>query len=137
MKSGEESYSERERGAAIVEFALVAPLLLLFIFGIVESGILLNQKQGLHAAAREGGRAASLPTATSDSIQTNVSQALQGVALDSPHTVTITPSNDNPCLGRAGQSVTVVVESTSSLEMPFFAGQQIDVSGSAVFRCEQ
>ena len=51
---------QRERGAAAVEFALVVPLLLLLLFGIVDFGFLLNRNTVLANAAREGVRAASL-----------------------------------------------------------------------------
>jgi Flp pilus assembly protein TadG len=52
-----------ERGAAIVEFALVLPLLMALVFGIVTSGSALNDKQSLTHAAREGARyGARLPT---------------------------------------------------------------------------
>jgi Flp pilus assembly protein TadG len=47
-----------ERGATLVEFALIAPLLFLILFGIVEFGLVLNDfnslRQGTRDAAREG-----------------------------------------------------------------------------------
>jgi Flp pilus assembly protein TadG len=46
-----------ESGAALVEFAIVLPLLLLFLFGIIEFGFLLFNKAMLTNAAREGARA--------------------------------------------------------------------------------
>ncbi len=46
-----------ERGAVIVEFALVLPLLLLLLFGIIEFGLLFYNKQVLTNASREGARA--------------------------------------------------------------------------------
>ena len=49
-----------ERGAAIVEFALVVPLVLLFLFGIITFGIMLAFKQGITQAAAEGARAAAV-----------------------------------------------------------------------------
>ena len=54
------------RGAAAVEFALVAPLLLALLFGIVSYGYLLSFRQSLSQAATEGARAAAVaPTAPS------------------------------------------------------------------------
>jgi Flp pilus assembly protein TadG len=53
-------HNVRERGAAAVEFALVAPLLVLLICGIIDFGrgyATLNQ---LAAAAREGARVAAV-----------------------------------------------------------------------------
>jgi Flp pilus assembly protein TadG len=52
-----------DRGAAAVEFALVLPLLLLLIFGIIDFGRMLNAKITLTEAAREAARSAALQTA--------------------------------------------------------------------------
>lgn len=47
-------------GAAAVEFALLLPILLLLVFGIVDFSLLLNTQLNLTEAAREGARAESL-----------------------------------------------------------------------------
>ncbi|NUT37963.1 MAG: pilus assembly protein [Hamadaea sp.] len=52
--------SHRDGGAAAVEFALVLPLLLLIVFGIIDFGRLLNAQIKTTEAAREGARAASI-----------------------------------------------------------------------------
>ncbi len=49
-----------EAGAAAVEFALVLPVLLLVIFGIIDFGRMLHAKITLAQAAREGARATAL-----------------------------------------------------------------------------
>jgi Flp pilus assembly protein TadG len=46
-----------DRGATIVEFAIVLPVLLLLIFGIIDYGLLIYNKQILTNACREGARA--------------------------------------------------------------------------------
>lgn len=46
----------RDSGAAAVEFALVVPLLLLLVFGIVEFGRAYNAQVTLQHAVREGAR---------------------------------------------------------------------------------
>jgi Flp pilus assembly protein TadG len=46
-----------EKGAAIVEFAIILPLLLIITFGIIEFGIFLFNKQVITNASREGARA--------------------------------------------------------------------------------
>ena len=52
----------RERGAALVEFALLLPLLLMLLLGIVSVGVAYNHQISLTHAAREAGRfAATLP----------------------------------------------------------------------------
>jgi Flp pilus assembly protein TadG len=45
-----------ERGAAAVEFALLAPLFFMLVFGMFSGGLLFNEKSQLTFAAREGAR---------------------------------------------------------------------------------
>ena len=45
-----------ESGASMVEFAIVLPLLLLILFGTIEFGLLLYNKQVITNASREGAR---------------------------------------------------------------------------------
>jgi len=52
--------SSSDRGAAVVEFALVLPLLLLLVFGIIDFGRALNAQITLTQAAREGARLVAL-----------------------------------------------------------------------------
>ena len=49
-----------DRGAAAVEFALLLPLLLLLVFGIIDFGRAINAQITLTQAAREGARLAAL-----------------------------------------------------------------------------
>ena len=48
-----------QKGAAVVEFALLSLLLLVFIFGIIEFGFLWVQSHYVANAAREGARVAA------------------------------------------------------------------------------
>jgi Flp pilus assembly protein TadG len=56
--------AREDRGAAAVEFALVLPLLLLLIFGIVDFGRAWNMQLALTQAAREGVRSVALADGT-------------------------------------------------------------------------
>lgn len=47
---------DRTKGSALVEFALVVPLLLLLLLGIMVVGIVINAKIVVAGAAREAGR---------------------------------------------------------------------------------
>jgi Flp pilus assembly protein TadG len=49
-----------ERGAAAVEFALVTPVLLVLLFGILGYGYMLSFRQAMSQAAAEGARAAGV-----------------------------------------------------------------------------
>jgi Flp pilus assembly protein TadG len=50
----------KERGAVAVEMAIVLPLLLLILLGIIEFGRVLNVQVSLTQAAREGARYAAV-----------------------------------------------------------------------------
>jgi Flp pilus assembly protein TadG len=52
--------NKSERGANLVEFALVAPLLILLIFGIIEFSWVLAQNLNIRHGAREGARLAAV-----------------------------------------------------------------------------
>ncbi|RME40035.1 MAG: pilus assembly protein, partial [Planctomycetota bacterium] len=54
--------NRRRRAAAVVEFAVVLPLLLTILFGIIEYGWVFMVRQTLQSAAREGCRIAVMPT---------------------------------------------------------------------------
>lgn len=52
--------SEGTRGAVAVEFALIAPVLMILLFGAIEFGLAFKDLLVLNQAAREGARAASV-----------------------------------------------------------------------------
>lgn len=56
----------RRRGASIVEMAVVSPLLLTLIFGVIEFGHGFMVRQILTNAAREGARVAAIQNVVSD-----------------------------------------------------------------------
>lgn len=51
-----------QRGQAIVEFAIVLPMLLILVFGILEFAFILTNQIELYNAARDGARAGAIPT---------------------------------------------------------------------------
>lgn len=65
------------QGAAIVELAIVMPVLLLMVFGIIEFGQVAFVRHGLINAATQGARAASLPGATVASVRAVVDRAIE------------------------------------------------------------
>lgn len=67
------------QGGAAVEFALVLPLLLLLLFGIVEFGLALYRFQAVAAAGREGARFGirhTVPRPTAGDIERTVRNVL-------------------------------------------------------------
>lgn len=49
-----------DRGSAVVEFVLVAPLVLLLLLGVVQLGLAMHVRSTLTSAAAEGARVAAL-----------------------------------------------------------------------------
>ncbi|MFI2565937.1 TadE/TadG family type IV pilus assembly protein [Paenarthrobacter sp. NPDC018779] len=47
---------DRQRGASIVEFAIIVPLLLSMLLGVIDFGVAYSENISLQAAAREGAR---------------------------------------------------------------------------------
>jgi len=74
------------RAAAAVEMAIVTPLLLLMIFGVIEFGWVFWIQETLTNATREGCRVAVLPGSTDADIRARFDQAV------SPTGLTITSS---------------------------------------------
>ncbi|HUU82195.1 MAG TPA: TadE family protein [Phycisphaerae bacterium] len=75
---------QARRGAALVEFALVLPLLAMLIFGIIEFAHIFFVRQGLVNAARVGARTATLSMADEvrqTLVVQRVEQALQAGGL--------------------------------------------------------
>lgn len=89
----------RERGAALVEFALLLPVLMVLVLGTIDFGYLINRSTLLHNAAREGARVgvfdgdASAVEARVRSAANTLDQSLLTV------TVTCTKPNGTACPG--------------------------------------
>jgi len=63
-----------ERGAELVEFAIVLPVLLLITMGIVDFGFMFQRYVVLTNAAMEGARVAVLPGYTTPDVQARVQE---------------------------------------------------------------
>jgi Flp pilus assembly protein TadG len=51
--------TRRQRGQTLVEFALILPVILMLLMGLIEFGFVFAHHQGLEYATREGARTAS------------------------------------------------------------------------------
>jgi len=89
-----------EHGAELVEMAIVTPILLLLVFGIVDFGFMFQRYVVLTNAAVEGARVATMPGYTAADAQARV----QEYVLNSlPTTVVVPPAVVTPvALPRAG-----------------------------------
>lgn len=73
-----------ENGAAVLEFALVAPILLALLAGIISYGFMLSFRQGISQGAAEGARAAAVaPTGASTTTKETAARNAVNQALDS------------------------------------------------------
>lgn len=67
----QDMFRNAQKGAATVELALVLPLLLMLVFGIIEFGLLLFNQQVITNASREGARfgiVQAIPRKTTDEV---------------------------------------------------------------------
>lgn len=80
----------QRRGAAVVEFALVIPVMLVFTFGMIELSRMSMVKESLTQASREGARIGVRPTATIEAIRAGVAEELEILGLATAQ-VTVTP----------------------------------------------
>jgi Flp pilus assembly protein TadG len=115
MKPGSTRWRD-ERGAELVEFALVLPMLLVVFGGIVDFGLMLRRHQVLSNAAREGARIAILPGYGSGDVEARVTAYVQQGLADNtaaPTTVVSTVSI-TPGAGPAFDAAQVSVSYTDS-----------------------
>ena len=120
-KAGARLRPEKYRGVAAVEFAVVAPILFLLIFGMIDVGRALMVQNLLTNAARDGARAASLDGVTAVDVEAQVTSFLAALHIPGA-SVTVTP---NPLTSAAsGDPVKVSVQvpyaSVSWLPSSFF-----------------
>jgi len=74
---------KNESGQTLVEFALVLPVLLLLIFGIIEGAIVYNTKITITNAAREGARKAAITSDAGD-VRTAIDNSLESLGVTVP-----------------------------------------------------
>ena len=127
---------KQRSGVAAVEFALIAPLFLLFVMGIIEFGRMAMVMQLITNAAREGARISVLDGATQAKISNRVNGYLKSGSITGA-TVKVTP--DPPDSAGYGESVSVSVavpfNNVSWLPAPFFLGGKT-LSAESVMRRE-
>lgn len=75
---------EDQRGQALVEFALMVPLLLMLLLGIIEFGRVYYAQLAITSAARQGARISAVHTANNDPV-TVENLAVQLGVLENDH----------------------------------------------------
>lgn len=95
----------QRRGAAVIEFAIVAPLLFLLILGMIEFGRMIMVQQILTNGAREGARKAVLVGTTQSEVTATVNSYMSNAGI-SGHSLAVTP---DPGTAQGGQNISVSV----------------------------
>ena len=104
----------REEGANIIEFALVFPLLMMTILGIVDFAFVLHHTEVLTNAAREGARVATLPGYGVPDVQNRVNEYTQMGGIPGTPTTTVTATTI-PTATATWPATTVTVDYTHDL----------------------
>lgn len=133
----------RRGGSAVLDMVLILPILLSLSFGTVEFGYYFYVKHNLQAAAREGARAAIVPSAVAGDVTTAVSNAMTAAGLSgSGYTTTVTDTNGNAlnvATAAAGTAIKVNVTcswGTVGLRPLGLIGAGKQVVGATVMRKE-
>lgn len=109
-----------ERGAAVIEMAIVLPVLILFIWGIFQIGIMFQANAGMQHALGEGARLATIfPTPSDTAIQTRINDRVFGT---SPGTFTV------PAPTNSAGFKTLSVTYSQPTNFLFFPGPTISIT---------
>jgi Flp pilus assembly protein TadG len=141
---------KNQEGATAVEMAIIFPLLIIFIFGIIEFSLMLYNKNIITHAVREGvrfGTVYSQPRVTTSAIEDIVNSYIGNnlVSFSSTDAPNVTVSGSCPSIASSNQELIVTVDYTYTfLLLPnflasFFSGglsNGIPVGAEARLICE-
>jgi Flp pilus assembly protein TadG len=97
--------SQERRGAAVVEFAIIVPLLFMLVFGIIEFGRMMMVQQVATNAAREGARKAVLHGMTASEVNKTIDDYMSNSSITG-YTRQVSP---DPATAEAGTAMKVTV----------------------------
>jgi Flp pilus assembly protein TadG len=122
-----------ERGAVAVEFALVVPLLLLFLFSLISVARAFQVQATLSAAAREAARTMALENDGGAARDAAVFAASTSSVPLSGSQISISPGS---CTGASPDTnVTVTITYSFQPTGSFAGGVAFPITSKAVFRC--
>lgn len=122
----------RSRGQALVEFAVVLPVFLLILAGVIDFGLGLYSQMTVINAAREGARLAVVDQPFSTTDVTNRVQAMTA-GLDQSH-LTVNVTCQAACA--SGDTVVVRVDYGYHMLWPLAFGNTINLSSTVQMRIE-
>ena len=126
----------RREGAAAVELALVLPVFLTLLLGMLECARLGMAVQVVTAAAREGCRVAALPGNTAATAQTRVNTVLSDSGFPSAN-ISLTPSDPTTATGGAAITLSLSIPFSKLSWLGTSTFMNVNVGGSATFASER
>src|SRR5579862_5873532 len=130
MKLHRRSQSKpRSRGQALVEFAIVLPVFLLVLFGLIEFGYMLYSQTTVSNAAREAARAAVVdPDACTIPVLANATARGAATGLTSSFISVNVPAIPSCATAPQGTPVSITVNYTYHTFFPLFFGATFNLS---------
>jgi Flp pilus assembly protein TadG len=122
-----------ERGAVVVEFALLLPVLLMIVVGTIEFGRVYSQFQVFSGAAREGARCAAVQATPFRDCEVQDRIDSGATPYEPAEDATVSLTCDDTTIG---DPVTVSWEQPFDLDIPFWDDVTITRTIEATFRCE-
>lgn len=122
----------RDRGAAAVEFALVLPILLLLVIGILEFGRAYHVQTTLSNAARDGVRVMALQDSVT-AARTTTKASAQSLTLNDAM-ISVTPSTCSSSAAEPGMA-TVTITYPFALASGFLPIDDFQLTGKGTMRC--
>lgn len=119
-----QSFDSRDGGAAVLEFALIVPLMLIMLVGIIEFGRAYSVVISLQGAVREGARSLALgedSTTVADVIRSSTAITIDGIT-------------QTPC-PVAGGTATVWANQLFTFGIPFVPLGSLTLEAKASMRC--
>jgi len=114
-----------EQGAATIEMAFSLPILILFIYGIFQVGVVMAADAGMQHALGEGARLATLfPTPTDQAIKDRISAKVFGIYIGKFND----PSVTNPGTGTCSNCRDLAVSYEVTPNYLFFSGPKITLN---------
>lgn len=124
-----------DRGAIAVEMALLLPVLILLLLGIMEFGRAYNAQVTLTNAAREGVRVMAITNVRADArtAATNAMSTLKVTSTNPTFTFATSPTATSPAVCAAGRQVSMTItytlDSLTGIAGPF------SMTGKGVMQC--
>ena len=119
----------------MIEFALVLPILMLLVFGIIEFGRTMTVHQIITNGAREGARRAILPGATNGQVTTAIDNYLNSAGIASGFSRSVT--NLSGLASGSAVTVTISIPFSQIFSAPDWVGLgNVTLSSTVVMRKE-